>query len=283
MAICDRVLLLVPPALAHPRLENVKENQPSMKTAILREVSSSLGRCELTYMAREPIAIDVARAQHLSYERLLISLGCSIVRLPEEPDLPDAVFIEDTAVVLPEVAIITRPGAPSRRPETASTAAALARYRRLAHIEAPGTIDGGDVLVAGKTLFIGETQRSNSHAIEQVTALLHPLGYAVRTVPVSGCLHLKSAVTLCGPDLLLVNPAWVDPARFGGRSIIEVDPAESHAANALLLNGGIIYPVAFPRTRKLLRAREVIVHDIELSELAKAEGAVTCCSLIIED
>ncbi len=253
-----------------------------MKTAILKEVSSSLGRCELTYIAREPIAIDVARAQHRSYERLLTSLGCSVVHLPEEPDLPDAVFIEDTAVVLPELAIITRPGAPSRRPETASTAAALSRYRRLAQIEAPGTIDGGDVLVAGKTLFIGETERSNSHAIEQVTALLRPLGYAVRTVPVSSCLHLKSAVTLCGPDLLLVNPAWVDPARFGGRSIIEVDPAESHAANALLLNGGIIYPVAFPRTRKLLRAREVIVHDIELSELAKAEGAVTCCSLIVE-
>lgn len=253
-----------------------------METAILKEVSSSIDRCELTHIAREPIAIDIARAQHRSYERLLISLGCSVVLLPEEPELPDAVFVEDTAVVLPELAIITRPGAQSRRPETASIAATLVRYRRLVNIDAPGTIDGGDVLVAGKTLFIGETRRSNSHAIEQVTGLLHPLGYAVRTVPVNGCLHLKSAATLCGPDLLLVNPEWVDPARFGGMSIIEVDSAESYAANALLLNGGIIYPAAFPGTRERLRARGLAVHDIDLSELAKAEGAVTCCSLIIE-
>jgi dimethylargininase len=253
-----------------------------MKTAILREVSASLGRCELTHIAREPIAVDVARAQHRAYERLLTSLGCSVVLLPEEPELPDAVFVEDTAVVLPELAIIARPGAPSRRPETASIAAILARYRPLVQIEVPGTIDGGDVLVAGKTLFIGETPRSNSQAVEQVTRVLHPLGYAVRTLPVNGCLHLKSAVTLCGPGLLLVNPAWVDPARFGDRSMIEVDPAESHAANALSLDGEIIYPAAFPRTRDRLRAQGVNVHDIDLSELAKAEGAVTCCSLIVE-
>jgi dimethylargininase len=254
-----------------------------MKTAILRDVSSSLARCELTHIVREPMDIDVARVQHSEYERLLVSLGCSVVRLPEEPDLPDAVFVEDTAVVLPELAIITRPGAPSRRPEVASVAAVLARYRQLVTIEAPGTIDGGDVLVAGKAVFIGVTGRSNGHAIEQVARLLYPFGYAVRGVAVSGCLHLKSAATLCRPDTLLVNPAWIDPAVFGEASIIEVDAAETHAANALLLNGGVIYPVTFPRTRARLRARGITIHDIDLSELAKAEGAVTCCSLIIED
>ncbi len=253
-----------------------------MKTAILREVSTSLGRCELTHIEREPIHVGVARAQHGAYERLLASLGCAIVLLPEEPELPDAVFVEDTAVVLPELAIITRPGAPSRRPEVPSVAATLARYRRLVTIEAPGTIDGGDVLVAGKEVFIGETGRSNSHAIEQVARALRPFGYVVRGVPVSGCLHLKSAVTLCGSDTLLVNPAWVDPALFRGKSIIDVDPLESHAANALLLDGGIIYPSSFPRTRERLLAQGMTVHEIDLSELAKAEGAVTCCSLIVE-
>jgi len=253
-----------------------------MKTAILRGVSASLGRCELTHIAREPIDIGIARAQHREYERLLRSLGCSIVLLPEEPDLPDAVFVEDAAVVLPELAIITRPGAPSRRPEVSSVAAGLARYRRLATIEAPGTVDGGDVLVMGKTLFVGESQRSNRHAIEQLVALLTPSGYAVRGVPVNGCLHLKSAVTLCGQDMLLVNPAWVDPGVFGARTVIEVDPTEPHAANALLLDGGIIYPAAYPRTQERLRARGVVLHTIDLSELAKAEGAVTCCSLIVE-
>lgn len=252
-----------------------------MKTAILREVSRSLGRCELTHVEREPIDVGVARAQHDAYEQLLASLGCSIVLLPEEPELPDAVFVEDTAVVLPELAIITRPGAPSRRPEVPSVAAILARYRRLVTIEAPGTIDGGDVLVTGKEIFIGETGRSNSHAIEQMARVLHPFGYVVRGVPVSGCLHLKSAATVCGPDMVLVNPAWVDPAVFGATATIEVDPSESHAANALVLEGGIIYPSSFPRTRERLRDRGIAVHGVDLGELAKAEGAVTCCSLIV--
>jgi dimethylargininase len=257
-------------------------NLSSMSTAILREVSSSLSRCELTHIAREPIDVEVASAQHRAYERLLRSLGCSIVLLPEEPEMPDAVFVEDTAIVLRELAIITRPGAVSRRPETSSIAAFLARYRQIVQIEDPGTIDGGDVLLVGRTLFIGQGGRSNSQAIDQVTKLLRPLAYKVQPVPVNGCLHLKSAATLCGSDLLLVNPAWVDPAQFGGSSIVEVDPAEPHAANALLLDGGVIFPTAFPRTAERLRARNVMVHGIDLSELAKAEGAVTCCSLILD-
>jgi dimethylargininase len=253
-----------------------------VKTAILREVSASIDRCELTHVTREPISVDAARTQHRSYERLLHALGCSIIMLPEQPDLPDAVFVEDTAIVLPELAIITRPGAPSRRPETPSVASALNPYRRLAHILAPGTLDGGDVLMAGRTLFVGESVRSNTDAVEQVSRLLHPLGYKVRTVPITGCLHLKSAATFCRPDLLLVNPAWVDPGLFGHTPVVEVHPGEPHAANALALNDGVVYPTAFPQTRERVRARGVSVHDIDLSELAKAEGAVTCCSLIFD-
>lgn len=253
-----------------------------MTIAILRDVSSSLGRCELTHIAREAIDVSVARAQHRAYEEALRSLGCSILKLPEEPELPDAVFVEDTAIVLPELAIITRPGAPSRRAETATVAAALARYRPLAEIRSPGTIDGGDVLVTGKELFVGESERTNSDGVEQLGTLLRGHGYTVRSVPLSGCLHLKSAATLCGDDLLLVNPAWVDPALFGRRSIIEVDPSESYAANALRLGEGVIYPSAFPRTRERLAARGIRPHTIDLSELAKAEGAVTCCSLIVD-
>lgn len=254
-----------------------------MKTAIIREVSGSLARCELTHLARTPISVETARAQHAEYGRLLRTLGYDVVVLAEEPELPDAVFVEDAAVVFPELAIITRPGAVSRRPETPSVAAAVGRYRRLAHIEPPGTVDGGDVLVAGMNVYIGQTSRSNEDAIDQVARLVRPFGYTLRGVQVTGCLHLKSAATLCGPDTLLLNPEWVDPAIFGGASIVEVDPSEPHAANALLAGGGVIHPVTFPRTRDRLSARGITVHAIDLSELAKAEGAVTCCGLIVED
>ena len=172
--------------------------------------------------------------------------GCRIIALPADPDLPDSVFVEDAAVVLPDLAVITRPGAPSRRPETAAVAAALAPLRRLAFIQPPGTIDGGDVLSAGRTLFVGMSKRSDADGIDQLRALAAPAGFEVRPVPIRGCLHLKSAVTAVGDETLLVNPDWVDAAAFPGFEILAVDPGEPHAANALRVGDGLIYPAAFP-------------------------------------
>jgi len=253
-----------------------------MRIAITREVSPAIGRCELTHLERQPIDVELARTQHRAYQACLARLGCRVYTLPAEPDLPDSVFVEDTAIVLDELAIVTRPGAESRRPEVAAIAEALRPYRTLYAIHAPGTLDGGDVLRVGRCLFVGLSTRSNAAAIEQMQALLAPQGYTVQGVPVAGCLHLKSAVTEVAPGTLLINRAWVDAAAFAGLELIDVDPAEPYAANALRVGEALIYPAAFPRTRQRLEARGLAVHPIDVSELAKAEGAVTCCSLMVE-
>jgi dimethylargininase len=251
-----------------------------MLLAITRPVSSGIARCELTHLPRVPIDCDVARAQHDAYERALTSAGCRLIRLREEPDLPDSVFVEDAAVVLDELAVLTRPGAPTRRPEVDSVAGALAPHRLLARIAEPGTLDGGDVLAMGRTLYAGLSRRTNRAGIEQLTALAEDHGYVVRPVEVTGCLHLKSAATAVGPETLLVNPAWVDRGAFRTHRLIEADEREPHAANALWLGGQLLYPASFPRTRERLTRNGVAVTAVDISELQKAEGAVTCCSLV---
>lgn len=251
-----------------------------MRYAITRQVSSAINQCELTHLARSPIDLTLARQQHHAYEAALESLGCQLIRLPEEPTLPDSVFVEDAALVLDEVALITRPGATSRRPETASIAAALAPYRKLIEIVAPATVDGGDVLRLGKAIYVGLSSRSNQEAVDQMAAALGEYGYAVQAIQVTDCLHLKSAVTQVAEDTLLVNPAWIDPSIFGQWKIIEIDPAEAYAANTVWIDDAVVYPNCYPRTQRKLEAQGIRVCTVDVGELIKAEGAVTCCSLI---
>ena len=252
-----------------------------MRIAITRDVSSSIGRCELTHLVRQPIDVALARMQHRQYEETLTALGCEVYRLSATPDLPDSVFVEDVAVVFAELAILTHPGAPSRRPEVPPVAELLRDYRELVPIAAPGILDGGDVLRIGKRVWVGLSGRSNRAAVEQMRAVLAPLGYSVEGVPVTGCLHLKSAVTQVAEDAVLVNPAWIDGALFSSMDVIAVDPAEAYGANALLIGSDVVYPTAYPRTRERLERRGIYVHAVDVSELAKAEGAVTCCSVIV--
>lgn len=253
-----------------------------MKLAITRQVSPALGDCLLTHLERRPIDLELARRQHAAYERLLEELGYAVRSLPAEPLLADSVFVEDAAVVLDEVAIITRPGAEPRRAETASVAAALEPHRRLLRIEAPAVLDGGDVLRLGRTLWVGRTGRTNEAGIEQLGALTAALGYSVQAVAVRDCLHLKSAVTAVAEGTLLLNPAMVDRRSFGRLRLIEVDPAEPAAANALRAGAGVIIPEHHPRTRRRLEAAGLAVRPVPATELAKAEGGVTCCSLLVE-
>jgi dimethylargininase len=249
--------------------------------AIVREISPNIGKCELTHFEREPIDFGRASAQHGEYRNCLERLGCTVISLPAEPDLPDSVFVEDAALVLDELAVILRPGAPSRRSETLSIAMALEPYRQLARLESPATMDGGDVLKIGKRIFVGLTTRSNAAGIEQLRAILKPLGYEVEGLPVRGCLHLKSAVTQVAADALLVNRSYLDADALPAMRRIEVDPTEPHAANGLWLDRSVIFPTAYPNTRRRLEQQGIEVHPVDISELSKAEAAVTCCSLLI--
>jgi len=253
-----------------------------MLVAITRKVSPAIVRCELTHFERQTIDVDIARAQHLAYEHALAKLGCQVHSLPPEPNLADSVFVEDIAIVLDEVAIITRPGAVSRIPEVGSIARALSSYRKLFNIKPPGTLDGGDVLRMGKTLYIGHSSRTNQDAIEQIRSLLEPYGYVVVGVNVTGVLHLKSAVTQVAKKTLLINPAWASKNDFKDYEFIEIDPSEPYAPNALLISDTVIYPSSFPQTRKRLERSGIELTCVDVSELEKAEGAVTCCSLIFK-
>ena len=253
-----------------------------MLIAVTRAVSPRLAECELTHLAREPIDIARASAQHGAYEQLLSALGAEIVRLRPAPDLPDAVFVEDTAIVLPEVAVITRPGAPTRQLETPSVATLLAEYRVLRFLTPPATLDGGDVLRIGRTLYVGRSTRTNPPGIDQLRDVLAPFAYRVVPVDFAGCLHLKSAVTRIGDRLLLLNPAWVSSAVFRPHDAIPIDSHEPYAANALRIGGTVVLPAEYPRTRERLVGQGLEVASIDCSELAKAEGGVTCCSLRFE-
>jgi dimethylargininase len=249
--------------------------------ALTRDVTPAIVNCELTHLAREPIDYPRAVAQHEHYQQVLAGLGCRIELIPSDPAQPDSVFIEDTAVVVEELGVITRPGAESRRGETRPVAAALQRHRRLSYIRAPGTLDGGDVLRAGRLVFVGITSRTNSQGVTQLREALEPEGYTVSGVPVRGCLHLKSAATEVADGLLLINPLWADRQSFPGFEFVEVDPGEPNAGNALRLGRVLVHGADYPRTRARLEAEGLEVHPVDLSELAKAEGAVTCCSLIL--
>jgi len=253
-----------------------------MLIALTRDLSPALVRCELTHMTRQPIDLERARAQHSAYEARLKEAGCRVERLTAGPDMADSVFIEDTAIVFHELAVVARPGAVSRRVETAGVVDALRRYRELRWLEAPATMDGGDVLVVGRCVFVGRSSRTNDTGIEQMREMLRPLGYDVRSVDVRGCLHLKSAVTALTDDLLLVNPAWVATDSFAPFECVAVHPDEPLAANALRVGKHLIYPTSFPRTLERIGRRGLQVLTVDVTELAKAEGAVTCCSLVFQ-
>ncbi len=224
-------------------------------TGITREVSSSINNCELSFHARQPIDFATAVVQHKAYQDCLAELGVRIISLPAEPELPDAVFVEDPAVVVDEVAVVSNMGAPSRRPEARSLADALSRYRRIKFLVGPATLDGGDVMRVGRFIFVGLSQRTNREGIAQLTEILRPYDYQMQPVEVRGCLHLKSACSYIGKNTVLVNRSLIDVEPLLQFDLIDVPDDESPAANALLIEDIVIMPASFPKTRALLEQR----------------------------
>jgi len=250
-------------------------------TAITRELNTAFGDCELTFLPRVEIDITLAQQQHEQYQSALSSIGCEIVVVPTRPGLADSVFIEDTAIVLDEIAVLMRPGAASRRPEVADVEEVLQPHRPIRAIQSPGTLDGGDLLCIDKVIFAGLSTRSNHDGIEQLRQAVSAYGYSVIAVETNQCLHLKSAVSEVAPGTILINPDWISTSVFQDYEQIHIDTEEAHAANALRVGTSVIYPSSFPRTIDRLAARGIDVVPVDLSELQKAEGAVTCCSLLV--
>ena len=247
-----------------------------MPVAFTRAVSPRLAECETTQAER----VDVPRAvaQHAAYEAALLAAGLEVRRLAPLDDFPDGVFVEDTALLLGEHAVILRPGAPSRAGETESTATGLAAMFQL-HRLPEGLVDGGDVLRIGRTLHVGLSTRSDEAGVRALGELVAPLGYRVAAVPVAGGLHLKSAATCVG-DVLVHNPAWVSPDYFPGTDRLAVAPGEALGGNVLRAGDTLLTAADSPRTAEALAARGFAVVSLDISEMRKADAALTCMSLI---
>jgi len=255
-----------------------------MPIAFTRAVSPRLAECELTHLDRSPIDPARAAQQHDAYEAALRKAGFRVVRLPDLPDHPDGVFVEDTALLLDGHAIITRPGAASRAAETESTALGLADHFEL-HRLTYGFVDGGDVLRIGKTIYVGLSTRTNAAGVEGLREVAGELGYEVREAELKNCLHLKTAATFAGPDaagtpVLLYNAACVDPTQFAGVEPLSVDAREPAAANVVRAGEHLILPAGNPRSAAKLRERGCALLEVDVSELQNAEAGVTCMSLI---
>jgi dimethylargininase len=252
--------------------------------AITRPPGVRLAECELTYLDRQPIDIERARAQHRAYESALRHFGVDVQSLPVDDDYPDGCFVEDTAILLGETAVLTRPGAASRRGEIESMASVLGATHDLRRIEAPGTLDGGDVLQADHALYVGVTEggRTNREGAEALRAIATRAGYDVHIVPFHGCLHLMSAVSYLGDRAVIVDRRFVEPTLFASYRVVDVAPDEPQGANVLDVGDALLVPASAPRTATALRKRRYTVQSVDISEFEKAEGGLTCLSLLVK-
>jgi dimethylargininase len=248
---------------------------------LTRLPSSKLLHAELTHLARTTIDDKLSALQHQQYCIALKEAGFDVCILPALDDYPDSVFVEDVLISLPEVSILCRPGALSRRGEVESIVAHLPNDRPVIQIQAPATLDGGDVLRIGKALFVGESTRTNQAAIHALSQALRDFGYVVTAVKVTGALHLKTAVTAVSNDLLLINPRWIDINPFSGWQRIEVADNETFAGNSLVIEEKVFMQAAHIATADRIRSVGFNVQMIDISEFAKAEAGLTCMSVIL--
>ncbi len=248
--------------------------------ALTHRISPRMSACELSFVERTPIDLARAEAQHGAYLAALREAGAEVIALATHLEHPDAVFVEDTAVVLDELAIVTRPGASSRRGECAAIAEALRPHRELRAIDAPGVLEGGDVLRVGRTLYVGLGTRSDREGHAQLARLVRPYDYEVRSVPLRGCLHLKTGATALDEQTLLAQPEWIDLEAFAGFRVLPVDPREPFAANTLRVGETLLVSASHPRTRERIEAAGFATRALAIGEIERAEGGLTCLSLL---
>ncbi len=253
-----------------------------MLTALTHLPSPHLNHCELTYVAPRQVHFDKALEQHRAYVNLLQGCGVRVVVLDQNRHLPDSVFVEDTALVLDEIAVMAPMGAASRQAETAAVETALTPFRPVARIRPPAKLEGGDVLRVGRHLYVGLSTRTNKAGLQALAEIVRSYGYRVHGVHVSGCLHLKTGCTALDETTVLINPAWVDAAAFDGLHRITVPPREPFSANILRIHDTIGMHAGFKRTRRLVEARGYRVMVTDISEFLKAEAGLTCMSLLFD-
>lgn len=255
-----------------------------MKIAFINKPTQAIEDCELTFIDRDAVHLQKALEQHANYANALTRAGLNVVSLDVNTESPDAAFIEDVAIILDEVAIVTSMGTPSRRPEVESISEKIAPYRDIIHrIQLPATIEGGDVLQVGKKVFVGHSSRTNQNGIKALTELLNPHGYQVIPVSVHGCLHLKTGVTALNEDTFVVNPNWVDTSFFKDNLLIEVIENEPFAANVLRIDEKLIVNAASPMTAEKIHKAGFSFEMVNISEFSKAEAGLTCMSLIFNE
>ncbi|HEX8492064.1 MAG TPA: arginine deiminase family protein [Pyrinomonadaceae bacterium] len=254
-----------------------------MLKAITRAVSPHIARCELTYRARECVDYEKAVRQHEAYRDLLERCGAQIINLEGCDNHPDCCFVEDTAVVLDEVAVIASMGAPSRRGETSAVEKILSAHREVARIQLPATLDGGDVVRLGRQLFVGRSRRTNYQGIEALARIARPFGYSVTAVEVTGSLHLTTACSALNEEAVLLNPRWIDTRPFARFWVLPVPTDEPWAANTLRAGDAICVEANAPRTLELVERHSAQVEVLDISEFRKAEGSLSCLSILFQD
>jgi len=250
--------------------------------ALTRRPAFALVNCEVGYTPHQEINLHLAFHQHEAYCRTLRQMGVAVEVLPPEEMYPDSVFIEDNAIILDELAVVTSMGIPSRQGEPALLFPVLARHRRLVTIAPPATIEGGDVLRMGKRLYVGVSTRTNRAGVEALRAIAEPLGYGVTPIGIRECLHLKTACTSLDDKTLLVNPAWLDSDALGPFRLLHVPAEEPFGANVLRLPGGVLVQTSSPLTCDVIESQGFATTCVDLGEFAKADAGLTCLSLLIE-
>jgi len=253
-------------------------NTPTAKYAVVRPVPDSYDRCVRTNV--EKIDVAFAKRQHAEYCKALKKLGLKLIWIEGDNTLPDSCFVEDTAVILGEKAIICNMKVKSRVKEVVEVAIALEKLKEIHYVKPPATIDGGDVLRIEDKVFVGLTTRTNLYAVHQLREILENSNLEIVLVKVHNVLHLKSACTYLGDNYVVLSKGHFDTDVLRDYKRIMVSRGEEYVADCLAVNGTVLMARGYPKTKKLVEKEGFFVKELEVSEFRKGEGALTCLSII---